>query len=132
MVGIRTNNYYFPRRRLARNPIMKQFLFLFLFTAGLTAQLKNPVSVRTGTVPGTRAGEVIHIPVIASMDPEWFIYSIYKTSDGPIPTAINVSGKAVAMGGWSGSQNQNINGMKVLKPIPIITPVVQSLLLLLD
>ena len=99
MVGIRTNNYYFPRRRLARNPIMKQFLFLFLFTAGLTAQLENPVSVRTGTVPGTRAGEVIHIPVIASMDPEWFIYSIYKTSDGPIPTAINVSGKAVAMAG---------------------------------
>ena len=99
MVGIRTNNYYFPRRRLARNPIMKQFLFLFLFTAGLTAQLENPVSVRTGTVPGARAGEVIHIPVIASMDPEWFIYSIYKTSDGPIPTAINVSGKAVAMAG---------------------------------
>ena len=99
MVGIRTNNYYFSRRRLARDPIMKQFLFLFLFTAGLTAQLENPVSVRTGTVPGTRAGEVIHIPVIASMDPEWFIYSIYKTSDGPIPTAINVSGKAVAMAG---------------------------------
>lgn len=99
MVGIRTNNYYFSRRRLARNPIMKQFLFLFLFIAGLTAQLENPVSVRTGTVPGTRAGEVIHIPVIASMDPEWFIYSIYKTSDGPIPTAINVSGKAVAMAG---------------------------------
>jgi len=99
MVGIRTNNHYFPRRRLARNPIMKQFLFLFLFTTGLTAQLENPVSVRTGNVPGARAGEVIHIPVIASMDPEWFIYSIYKTSDGPIPTAINVSGKAVAMAG---------------------------------
>ncbi|MEE1551300.1 MAG: protein-disulfide reductase DsbD N-terminal domain-containing protein, partial [Nitrospinaceae bacterium] len=57
------------------------------------------MSVRTGNVPGARAGEVIHIPVIASMDPEWFIYSIYKTSDGPIPTAINVSGKAVAMAG---------------------------------
>ena len=50
-------------------------------------------------MPGGRAGEVIHIRVIASMDPEWFIYSIYKTSDGPIPTAINVSGKAVAMAG---------------------------------
>ena len=94
MVGIRTNNHYFPRRRLARNSIMKQLLFLFLFTTGLTAQLENPVSVHTGNVPGARAGEVIHIPVIASMDPEWFIYSIYKTSDGPIPTAINVSGKA--------------------------------------
>ena len=35
------------------------------------------------------------------MDPEWFIYSIYKTSDGPIPTAINISGEAVAMLGMA-------------------------------
>ena len=79
--------------------MIKRLLFLLLFITGLAAQLDNPVTVRAGDISKARAGEVINIPIIANMDPEWFIYSIYKTSDGPIPTSINVSGKAVAMVG---------------------------------
>ena len=99
MVGIRAYDRYFPRRQRARNPMINRFLFFLFFISASTAQLDNPVSVRTGAIPKVRAGEVLHIPVVASMDSEWFIYSIYKTSDGPIPTAINISGKAVAMVG---------------------------------
>ena len=42
-----------------------------------------------------RAGEVIDIKILAEMDKEWHIYSIYKASEGPLPTEISVSGSAV-------------------------------------
>lgn len=42
-----------------------------------------------------RAGEVVEIKVSALMDTEWHIYSIYKTSEGPLPTEISVGGNAV-------------------------------------
>ena len=99
MVGIIAYDRYYPRSHRARNPMINRFLFFLFFISASTAQLDNPVSIRTGSIPKARAGEVIYIPVVASMDSEWFIYSIYKTSDGPIPTAINISGKAVAMVG---------------------------------
>ena len=99
MVGIIAYDRYYRWRHRIRNPMINRFLFFLFFISASTAQLDNPVSIRTGAIPKTRAGEVVHIPVVASMDSEWFIYSIYKTSDGPIPTAINISGKAVAMVG---------------------------------
>ena len=42
-----------------------------------------------------RAGEVVDIKILAEMDKEWHIYSIYKASEGPLPTEISVSGSAV-------------------------------------
>ncbi len=99
MVELICYTFYFPPRRKAPIDMNKLFVLPVLFSWLLGQSIQNPVSI-SATVDGQpRAGEVIHIPVIASMDSEWFIYSIYKTSDGPIPTAINVSGKAVAMVG---------------------------------
>ena len=79
--------------------MINQLFFASLFVSVLFAQLDNPVSLNIGSFPSARSGEVVHIPVIANMESGWFIYSIYKTSEGPIPTAINVSGKAVGMVG---------------------------------
>ena len=42
-----------------------------------------------------RAGEVLEVKISALMDKEWHIYSIYKTSEGPLPTEISVGGSAV-------------------------------------
>ena len=42
-----------------------------------------------------RAGEVVNIEISAQMEDQWKIYSIYKLSDGPLPTEITISGEAV-------------------------------------
>lgn len=67
------------------------FLFCFLFSQSD----KNPVEFQTSSSSVARAGEVLEIKINAEMDKEWHIYSIYKSSEGPLPTEISVSGKAV-------------------------------------
>lgn len=56
---------------------------------------ENPVEFQTSSMSVARAGEVIDIMIRAKMDKEWHIYSIYKSSEGPLPTEISVSGEAV-------------------------------------
>ena len=56
---------------------------------------ENPVEFQTSSMSVARAGEVIDVIISAKMDKEWHIYSIYKSSEGPLPTEISVSGRAV-------------------------------------
>ena len=56
---------------------------------------ENPVRISTSSNSISRAGEVFNIKVNVEMDDEWHIYSIYKSSEGPLPTEISISGPAV-------------------------------------
>ena len=56
---------------------------------------RNPVTISTFVDTSVRAGEVIHVRINAEMDEEWHIYSIYKITEGPLPTEISVSGLPV-------------------------------------
>ncbi len=75
---------------------MKNFITYIFFTTFLISQSsENPVAVSATVDATARAGEVIEIKILAEMDKEWHIYSIYKASEGPLPTEISISGSAV-------------------------------------
>ena len=75
---------------------MKNFITYIFFTTFLISQSsENPVVVSATVDATARAGEVIEIKILAEMDKEWHIYSIYKASEGPLPTEISISGSAV-------------------------------------
>ena len=75
---------------------MKNFITYIFFTTFLISQSsENPVAVSATVDATARAGEVIEIKILAEMDKEWNIYSIYKASEGPLPTEISISGSAV-------------------------------------
>jgi thiol:disulfide interchange protein len=74
-----------------KNTLYLPFLFCLLFSQSD----QNPVEFHTSSMAVARAGEVINIKINAKMDKQWHIYSIYKSSEGPLPTEISVSGKAV-------------------------------------
>jgi len=75
---------------------MKNFILYILLSALLSSQsAENPVSISATVNSPVRAGEVIEIEILAEMDKEWHIYSIYDVSDGPLPTEISISGPAV-------------------------------------
>ena len=77
---------------------MKKLFSLFLLIGTLFAQI-NPVTISAESTPKVRAGEVAEIVINMTMDDEWHIYSIYKSSveSGPLPTEISVGGRAVGM-----------------------------------
>ena len=77
---------------------MKKLFSLFLLIGTLFAQI-NPVTMSVESTPKVRAGEVAEIVINMTMDDEWHIYSIYKSSveSGPLPTEISVGGRAVGM-----------------------------------
>ena len=80
--------------------MVKYFLgYLFLYSGLIWAHFNNPVSMSLDAESSGRAGEVIRVYVDALMDDQWKIYSIYKIAEGPIPTEISLSGKAIAMAG---------------------------------
>ena len=71
-------------------------LFLILSFGALNSQSgDNPVGISATVGSSARAGEVIQVKILAEMDQEWHIYSIYEVSDGPLPTEISVSGPIV-------------------------------------
>ena len=75
---------------------MKNIIIYIITTVILFSQSSdNPVNISATFDSVARAGEVIDIKVLAEMDKEWHIYSIYKASEGPLPTEISVSGSAV-------------------------------------
>ena len=57
--------------------------------------LKNPVTISADINQPARAGEVVNIEILAEMEDQWKIYSIYEISDGPLPTEITISGDAI-------------------------------------
>ncbi len=75
---------------------MKKILPIFLLMGALFAQL-NPVTVTAESGSNIRAGEVVDIAITVSMDSEWHLYSIYKESEGPIPTKITARGDGIEL-----------------------------------
>ena len=70
--------------------------YILLFTLGFTQSSDNPVSIKAS--PGNltaRAGEVVEVELDVMMTDEWHIYSVYKVSEGPLPTEISVGGEIV-------------------------------------
>ena len=69
-------------------------LYIIILT-GFISGTENPVTIQLEHIEKARAGEVLSVPIKLKMDPEYFIYSIYKTSQGPLPTSINLTGQAI-------------------------------------
>ena len=70
--------------------------YLLLFALGFTQSSENPVAIKTS--PGNltaRAGEVVEVELDVMMNDEWHIYSVYKVSEGPLPTEISIGGEIV-------------------------------------
>ena len=78
--------------------MIKRSCRIILILSGLAwCQIDNPVSISVETDSIARAGEVVQVRVKATMDEEWKIYSIYRISEGPLPTEISVGGTAVGV-----------------------------------
>jgi thiol:disulfide interchange protein DsbD len=74
------------------------YKYLFLLSIGLSQSSDNPVRISASSNTLTaRAGEVVEVELEVMMADEWHIYSVYKTSEGPLPTEINVGGEIVGM-----------------------------------
>ena len=70
--------------------------YLLLFALGFTQSSENPVTIKAS--PGNltaRAGEVVEVELDVMMNDEWHIYSVYKVSEGPLPTEISIGGEIV-------------------------------------
>ena len=75
---------------------MNQIVYIALLISFVFPQSdENPVRISTSGDSISRAGEVFNIKIDVEMDDEWHIYSIYKSSEGPLPTEISISGTAV-------------------------------------
>ena len=63
---------------------------------GFSKSFENPVQFKTSSnVSIARPGEVVEIELNALMDDEWHIYSVYRVTEGPLPTEISVGGEIV-------------------------------------
>ncbi len=67
-------------------------LVCFIFFSIIYPQIENPVSLSYLKSEPVRAGEVFDIKLKAEMESNWRIYSVHKTSEGPIPTEITING----------------------------------------
>ena len=67
-------------------------LVCFIFFSIIYPQIKNPVSLSHLKSEPVRAGEVFDIKLKAEMESNWRIYSVHKTSEGPMPTEITIKG----------------------------------------
>ncbi len=75
---------------------MRNSLLFFYFVGIIRSQsLENPVTISATIDSPVRAGEVVNINILAEMEDQWHIYSIYKLSEGPLPTEITIGGNAV-------------------------------------
>lgn len=77
----------------------KLFTGIFLSSAtllfGQFGQFEDPVSVSASVGENARAGEVVEVQVIFSIDKGWYIYGMEEIEDGPIPTSIKIIGEAL-------------------------------------
>ena len=55
----------------------------------------DPVSFSSKIGSVARAGEVVNIEILASMEDQWHIYSVHKITEGPFPTEISISGDVI-------------------------------------
>ncbi|MEE8341839.1 MAG: cytochrome c biogenesis protein CcdA [Candidatus Neomarinimicrobiota bacterium] len=69
-------------------------IFLLSITT-LFGQFEDPVSVSASVRENARAGEVIEVQVLFSIESGWHIYGLEEIEDGPIPTSIQILGEAI-------------------------------------
>ena len=74
------------------NNILKLLLLVGLLYSQST---QNPVTITASVESPARAGEVVNIKINADMEDQWHIYSIYKLTEGPLPTEITVNSSVV-------------------------------------
>ena len=65
---------------------------LVLLSAAASAQEPNPIHWKPGSasIPA-KAGALIAVPVVATIDSGWHLYSLKKLEGGPIPTTLAVA-----------------------------------------
>ncbi len=68
---------------------------ILIFSTFLFGQFEDPVSVSASIRENARAGEVIEVQVIFSIERGWHIYGMEKIENGPIPTSIQIVSEAV-------------------------------------
>ena len=72
-----------------------RFIFLVSTLFNVILSQSNPVSFSSNIGSIARAGEVINIEILASMEDKWHIYSVHKITEGPLPTEISISGDVI-------------------------------------
>ena len=83
---------------------------IILFSTTLVfGQFEDPVTVTASVNENARAGEVIEVQVILSVEKGWHIYGMEEIENGPIPTSIQIVGKAIAKQG------------SIVEPNPIVS-----------
>ena len=83
---------------------------IILFSTTLVfGQFEDPVTVTASVNENARAGEVIEVQVILSVEKGWHIYGMEEIESGPIPTSIQIVGKAIAKQG------------SIVEPNPIVS-----------
>ena len=75
--------------------IIFSLTFLVFLINNLLFSQANPVNFSSKINYPVRAGEVVEIEILASMEDEWKIYSVHKITEGPLPTEISISGDIV-------------------------------------
>ena len=76
--------------------MLRLLVYNIIFLSGVIwSQIINPVSINARIDRVARAGEVIEINIDANMENQWWIYSVHKVVDGPLPTKITVDGSAI-------------------------------------
>ena len=76
------------------NLILRFIFSIFLFS-NLTFSQNNPVRVFSKINSVARAGEVVEIEILATMEDQWKIYSVHNVTEGPLPTEISLKGDIV-------------------------------------
>ena len=61
----------------------------------LFGQFTDPVTVSASVSDTVRAGEVVEVEVIFSIERGWHIYGVEEIENGPIPTSIEIMGDAI-------------------------------------
>ena len=82
-------------------PNMKhnRLILIFLTFATVIWGQMNPVTVSASVGSVARAGEVVHVEMIAEMEHEWHIYALHDAGEGPIATVITINGDYVSRQG---------------------------------
>ena len=76
--------------------MLRLLVYNIVFLSGVIwSQIINPVSINARIDRVARAGEVVEINIDANMENQWWIYSVHKVVDGPLPTKITVDGSAI-------------------------------------
>ena len=86
--------FKYINKQISHLNILKGFLSIIVYISIAFSQ-NNPVSISSSISSIARAGEVVTIDILASMEEQWHIYSIHKITEGPLPTEITVLGDVV-------------------------------------